>query len=98
MLDGHRKCLHDCTFVRFIFDPRQTATQGKLVSYAMKFGLYSVAILVDSSLFTKPHVPQYYAFIKYQVRTEIFKGLFHIHIYIMSLKLPLITGWSKELL
>ena len=42
MLDGHRKCLHDCTFVRFIFDPRQTATQGKLVSYAMKFGLYSV--------------------------------------------------------
>ena len=59
----------------FIIDPRQTAIQVKLVSCTMKFGLNSlnsVAILVDSSLFTKPHVPRYYAFIRYHVKTEIF--------------------------
>ena len=70
----------------FIIDPRQTTTQVKLVSYTMKFGLnslYSVAILVDSSLFTKPHVPRYYAFIRYHVKTEIFPKNYFIFIFIL---------------
>ena len=73
----------------------------------MKFGLnslYSVAILVDSSLFTKPHVPRYYAFIRYHVKTEIFpKHYFHYVAevafdYWMVQRTSLMKPWGAEVL
>ena len=45
---------------------------------------YSVAILVDSSLFTKLHLPRYYAYIRDHVKTEIFLKHYFTFIFIYS--------------
>ena len=45
--------------------------------------LYSVAILVDSALFTKPHLPQYYTYIRYHVKTEIYPEHYFTLIFIL---------------
>ena len=45
--------------------------------------LYSVAILVDSSLFTKLHLPRYYDYIRYHVKTEIFPKHYFTFIFIL---------------
>ena len=61
--------------------------------------LYSVAILVDSSMCTKPHLPRY-AYISYHAKTEIFPNhyltfIIHIYLFIHVLKLPLID-WMVQ--
>ena len=50
---------------------------------------YSVAILVDGSLFTKPHLPRYYAYIRYHVKTEIFPKHYFTFIFILCFEVAL---------
>ena len=57
--------------------------------------LYSVPILLDSSLFTKPHLPRYYAYIRYHVKTEIFLSIASHSFLYFVLKLPLIN-WMVQ--
>ena len=45
--------------------------------------MYSVAVLADSSLFTKIHLPRYYACFRYHVKTKIFPKHYFTFIFIL---------------